>query len=89
MLHDQSATPRAAANILSEKRYNIADTFQINTRKAGEITLLVGSNAYWKVTAGETERMNAKITVEQTVLCWMVKGTLESPAGKLTSAMFL
>ncbi|XP_037521503.1 uncharacterized protein LOC119398758 [Rhipicephalus sanguineus] len=75
--------------LLGEREYNVADSFQPTTWQPEEISVLIGSDAYWQVTTGKIDRISSTITAINTTFGWMVQGPMTSDFRSPTSALFV
>lgn len=85
-------SPPLENNILQAliaKEYKVADACQADTWQEGDITVLIGSDAYWKVTTGRIDRINERLTAIETTFGWMVQGPLSSDIQFPSSALFV
>ncbi|XP_037505817.1 uncharacterized protein LOC119382165 [Rhipicephalus sanguineus] len=76
-------------HLLGEREYNVADSFQPTTWQPEEISVLIGSDAYWQVTTGKIDRINERLTAIDTTFGWMVQGPVKSDKHFPSSALFI
>ncbi|KAH7963247.1 hypothetical protein HPB52_020256 [Rhipicephalus sanguineus] len=76
-------------HLLGEREYNVADSFQPTTWQPEEISVLIGSDAYWQVTTGRIDRINERLTAIDTTFGWMVQGPVKSDMHFPSSALFI
>ncbi|KAH7943590.1 hypothetical protein HPB52_009381 [Rhipicephalus sanguineus] len=75
--------------VLIAKEYKVADACQADTWKEDDITVLIGSDAYWRVTTGKIDRINERLTAIDTTFGWMAQGPIKSDLRFPSSALFV
>ncbi|KAH7951754.1 hypothetical protein HPB52_012518 [Rhipicephalus sanguineus] len=63
--------------LLCDKNYDAADNFHPYTWNAQEVSVLLGSDVYWKVATGKVNRLTSNLTAVETKFGWTVQGTTE------------
>ncbi|XP_037521388.1 uncharacterized protein LOC119398627 [Rhipicephalus sanguineus] len=61
--------------LLSARRYDAADMFDPETWHPEDVSILIGSDAYWKVATGKNDRLNEQLTAVETSFGWTVQGS--------------
>lgn len=70
-------TPRLDNDILNQLHSEgliVADVALPNLQADTEISVLVGSDLYWKVATGQIRRLTEELTAVHTLFGWMVQG---------------
>ncbi|XP_037526248.1 uncharacterized protein LOC119403379 [Rhipicephalus sanguineus] len=75
--------------LLSARRYDAADMFDPETWRPEDVSILIGSDAYWKVATGKIDRLNEQLTAVETSFGWTVQGSSSHYEATATSALFL
>ncbi|XP_037520499.1 uncharacterized protein LOC119397132 [Rhipicephalus sanguineus] len=75
--------------LLSARRYDAADMFDPETWHPEDVSILSGSDAYWKVATGKIDRLNEQLTAVETSFGWTVQGSSSHYEARATSALFL
>ncbi|KAH7947276.1 hypothetical protein HPB52_009136 [Rhipicephalus sanguineus] len=75
--------------LLSARRYDAADMFDSETWHPEDVSILMGSDAYWKVATGKIDRLNEQLTAVETSFGWTAQGSSSHYEATATSALFL
>ncbi|KAH7942764.1 hypothetical protein HPB52_000956 [Rhipicephalus sanguineus] len=80
----------AVLSRLCEKNYDVADNLDPDTWHPQEISVLLGSDVYWKVATGRIDRLSSDLTALETKFGWTVQGAMELAGSSTpTSILFL
>ncbi|XP_037503407.1 uncharacterized protein LOC119378295 [Rhipicephalus sanguineus] len=63
--------------LLCDKNYDAADNFHPDTWHPQEVSVLLGSDVYWKVATGKVDHLTSNLTAVETKFGWTVQGTTE------------
>ncbi|KAH7961374.1 hypothetical protein HPB52_008579 [Rhipicephalus sanguineus] len=63
--------------LLCDKNYDAADNFHPDTWHTQEVSVLLGSDVYWKVATGKVDHLTSNLTAVETKFGWTVQGTTE------------
>ncbi|KAH7968738.1 hypothetical protein HPB52_010869 [Rhipicephalus sanguineus] len=75
--------------LLSARRYDAADMFGAETWQPEDVSILIGSDAYWKFATGKIDRLNEQLTAVETSFGWTAQGSSSHYEATATSALFL
>ncbi|KAH7957284.1 hypothetical protein HPB52_017107 [Rhipicephalus sanguineus] len=63
--------------LLCDKNYDAADNFHPDTWHPQEVSVLLGSDVYWKVATGKVDHLTSNLTAVETKFGWTVQGITE------------
>ncbi|KAH7947343.1 hypothetical protein HPB52_010255 [Rhipicephalus sanguineus] len=75
--------------LLCARKHDAADLFDPETWHPDDISILIGSDAYWKVATGSIDRLNEELTAVETSFGWTVPGTSSPHEATTTCALLM
>ncbi|KAH7976289.1 hypothetical protein HPB52_011006 [Rhipicephalus sanguineus] len=71
------------------KKHDAADLFDPETWHPDDISILIGSDAYWKFATGSIDRLSEGLTAVETSFGWTVQGTSSPHEAATTCALLM
>ncbi|XP_037520910.1 uncharacterized protein LOC119397560 [Rhipicephalus sanguineus] len=78
-----------ALELLCARKHDAADLFDPETWHPDDISILIGSDAYWKVATGSIDRLNEELTAVETSFGWTVQGASSPHEATTTCALLM
>ncbi|KAH7984209.1 hypothetical protein HPB52_018115 [Rhipicephalus sanguineus] len=85
----KSVLLQTVLELLCARKHDAADLFDPETWHPDDISILIGSDACWKVATGSIDRLNEELTAVETSFGWTVQGTSSPHEATTTSALLM